>query len=134
MQRVNSSLPKPKSLRSATEERDASWRVRGGWVQNEPARRHPLKNLKLALCSHIRIYYARSMDFEWDEAKNQQNIAKDGIDFQDAQRIFERPFLIRPDVRREYVEERWVGLARYCCCPGLYYAKRKNTYHLSKKG
>ena len=50
------------------------------------------------------------MDFEWDEAKNQQNIAKDGIDFQDAQRIFERPFLIRPDVRREYGEERWVAL------------------------
>jgi uncharacterized DUF497 family protein len=48
------------------------------------------------------------MDFEWDEAKNQQNIAKHGIDFQDAQRIFEKPFLISLDARREYGEERSV--------------------------
>ena len=50
------------------------------------------------------------MDFEWDEAKNQQNIAKHGIDFQDAQLVFEKPFLISLDARREYGEERSVGL------------------------
>jgi len=77
------------------------------------------------------------MDFEWDEAKNQPNIAKHGIDFQDAQRIFEKPFLTTPDARREYGEERSAvlgGLEWYCRCSGLYNAKRKHTHHLSKKG
>ena len=33
------------------------------------------------------------MEFEWDPVKNQRNIAKHGIDFADAVRIFERPTL-----------------------------------------
>jgi uncharacterized DUF497 family protein len=44
------------------------------------------------------------MDFEWDEAKNQQNIDKHGIDFQDAHLIFEKPFLTSPNARKEYGE------------------------------
>jgi uncharacterized DUF497 family protein len=28
------------------------------------------------------------MEFEWEEGKNQQNIAKHGIDFSDAGRVF----------------------------------------------
>jgi uncharacterized protein len=31
------------------------------------------------------------MAFEWDEAKNRANIAKHGVGFQIAQRIFEGP-------------------------------------------
>ena len=50
------------------------------------------------------------MDFEWDEAKNQQNIDKHGIDFQDAH-LFEKPFLMSPDARKEYGEQR-VGSTR----------------------
>jgi uncharacterized DUF497 family protein len=50
------------------------------------------------------------MEFEWDEVKNQQNIAKHGIDFVDAQAIFARPMLVRPDVRQEYGEKRWIAL------------------------
>jgi uncharacterized DUF497 family protein len=49
------------------------------------------------------------VDFEWDDAKNQKNISKHGVDFQDTQIIFENPVVIRRDARREYGEERWVG-------------------------
>jgi len=42
------------------------------------------------------------MDFEWDEAKNQQNITKHGIDFENAKHIFDKPVLLRLDDRRTY--------------------------------
>lgn len=48
--------------------------------------------------------------YEWDEAKNSENIAKHGIDFADAHRIFERPMLVRRDDREDYAEERWIAL------------------------
>lgn len=46
------------------------------------------------------------MAFEWDEHKRRTNLAKHGIDFETACRIFERPTLEFPDVRRDYGEER----------------------------
>ncbi len=48
--------------------------------------------------------------YEWDEAKNRENIAKHGIDFADAHRIFERPMLVRLDDREDYEEDRWMAL------------------------
>jgi uncharacterized DUF497 family protein len=44
------------------------------------------------------------MGFEWDAAKNRANLAKHGIDFQAAIRIFEGPMLELPDNRRDYGE------------------------------
>ena len=44
--------------------------------------------------------------FEWDEAKNQVNIRKHGIDFNDAVRVFDKPTLDRLDSRRGYDEVR----------------------------
>ena len=44
--------------------------------------------------------------FEWDEAKNQVNIRKHGIDFRDAVRVFDRPTLDRVDSRQDYGEVR----------------------------
>jgi uncharacterized protein len=49
------------------------------------------------------------MTFEGDPAKNEANIAKHGIDFVDAVRIFEGPTLQRPDDRRSYGETRVVA-------------------------
>ena len=46
------------------------------------------------------------MKYEWDAAKNAANIAKHGVDFQDAIAIFEGPVIERADNRREYGEER----------------------------
>lgn len=48
--------------------------------------------------------------FEWDEAKNQSNIAKHGISFERAQRIFEGPVLSEVDDSLDYGEERVVSL------------------------
>ena len=52
------------------------------------------------------------MRFEWDEAKNQANIRKHGINFQDAIDIFNHPILCRMDDRADYAEERWVAIGR----------------------
>jgi uncharacterized DUF497 family protein len=49
------------------------------------------------------------MVFEWDAAKNAANLAKHGIDFEDAIGIFDGPVLERPDDRRDYGEQRIVA-------------------------
>jgi uncharacterized DUF497 family protein len=48
------------------------------------------------------------MDFEWDEAKNQANLRKHGIDFADAVKIFSGPIVTRIDDRVDYGETRHV--------------------------
>ena len=50
------------------------------------------------------------MRFEWDEAKNEFNIRKHGIDFNDVTGVFDHPMLNMPDNRDSYGEERWIGL------------------------
>lgn len=51
------------------------------------------------------------MKFEWDEAKNAANIAKHGVGFATACRIFEGPVLTAIDDRSDYGElrERSIG-------------------------
>jgi uncharacterized DUF497 family protein len=46
--------------------------------------------------------YNMPITYEWDEAKNAGNIAKHGIDFDGAVRIFKGPFLENIDRRRDY--------------------------------
>ena len=50
------------------------------------------------------------MNFEWDEAKNRENIRKHGFDFADAWKVFEAPMLTFLDTREDYGEDRWIGL------------------------
>ena len=50
------------------------------------------------------------MGFEWDENKNKANISVHEIDFRDAHLIFEHPMLIKADTRKDYGEQRLVGL------------------------
>lgn len=50
------------------------------------------------------------MEFEWDKNKNEKNIERHGIDFQDAHFIFDNPILIKTDTRKDYGEKRLVGL------------------------
>ena len=59
------------------------------------------------------------MPFEWDEEKNQINIHKHGIDFQDAVDIFNHPMLSQPDHRANYGEDRWVAIGLIYACPGV---------------
>ncbi len=50
------------------------------------------------------------MHFEWDEKKNQINIHKHALDFKDAWEIFTKPMLVAIDDRKDYGEERWIGI------------------------
>ncbi|MBD2230479.1 BrnT family toxin [Phormidium tenue] len=50
------------------------------------------------------------MQFEWDEAKNLENVRKHEIDFADVPEIFEGPMLIELDERFNYGEDRWFGI------------------------
>lgn len=48
------------------------------------------------------------MDFEWDERKRAANLAKHGVDFVRAARIWDNEgILIVPDRRRDYRERRY---------------------------
>ena len=50
------------------------------------------------------------MQFQWDERKNESNIAKHGIDFSDATRLFSAPMRTVLDNRHDYGEDRFIGL------------------------
>lgn len=52
------------------------------------------------------------MDYEWDEAKRQANIAKHGVDFADAVGALEDPFGLTRDDPTAEGEERFVTLGR----------------------
>ena len=51
-----------------------------------------------------------NMEFEWDENKRQINLTKHGIDFIDAQKIFNYPIVIIEDDRFNYGEQRFLAL------------------------
>ena len=48
------------------------------------------------------------MRYEWDEGKNQTNLAKHGLDFADAEEVLTRPCVTFVDDRFEYGEERLI--------------------------
>ena len=50
------------------------------------------------------------MKYTWDEGKNKANRRKHGIDFADAPMIFDLPMVTFLDHRKEYGEDRWVGI------------------------
>ena len=50
------------------------------------------------------------MRFEWDPAKNKANVRKHRIDFADVPAIFQGPMYLALDTRKEYGEERWIGI------------------------
>ncbi len=50
------------------------------------------------------------MRFEWDEAKNAENIRKHKIDFADVPAMFASPMLVIFDDRKDYGEDRWIGV------------------------
>ena len=48
--------------------------------------------------------------FEWDEAKNEENLRKHGISFSEAVEIFNGPILTNIDDRFDYPETREISL------------------------
>ena len=63
----------------------------------------------LDLTIHLQ-YIHSGMKFDWDEAKRQENIARHRIDFMDVPAVFDGPMLVRLDTRRDYGEDRWIGM------------------------
>ena len=54
--------------------------------------------------------YTGCVRFAWDERKNEVNIRKHGLDFADVSEIFDAPMLVRLDNRKDYGEDRWIGV------------------------
>jgi hypothetical protein len=50
--------------------------------------------------------------FEWDEGKNEKNIIKHGLDFNDASEMFRWPLLVDADDRANYREDRHIGIGK----------------------
>ena len=50
------------------------------------------------------------MQLRWDEAKRKAKIAKRGLDFADASRVFESPMVLFEDERKAYGEQRMIGI------------------------
>jgi hypothetical protein len=54
-------------------------------------------------------YDYESVDrFDWDERKSELNLAKHGIDFEDATEVFYKPIILRRSDRNN--EERWIAI------------------------
>jgi uncharacterized DUF497 family protein len=56
------------------------------------------------------VGYNIDVKSEWDERKNETNLAKHSIDFADAPRIFASALLVALDEREDYGENRWIGI------------------------
>jgi hypothetical protein len=53
------------------------------------------------------------MEFTWNEEKNKENMQKHGVDFREAQEIFDDPFHFSiMDTRFKYFKERWITIGR----------------------
>jgi uncharacterized DUF497 family protein len=50
--------------------------------------------------------------FEWDPAKAKRNLAKHGVSFEQASRVFDDPFALMMQDRVEHGEERWQAIGR----------------------
>jgi uncharacterized DUF497 family protein len=50
------------------------------------------------------------MEFTWDEKKNEQNIKKHGLDFAEANQVFENVLISSLDVSQDYGEDLWIGI------------------------
>ena len=48
--------------------------------------------------------------YEWDEAKNKDNLSKHGLSFEDAERVFSGPCVTFEDRRFDYDEARFITL------------------------
>ena len=59
------------------------------------------------------IMYIYNMNFDWDNNKNQSNIAKHGISFEEAIAIFDDPNILNyEDTRFNYGETRFVSIGQ----------------------
>ena len=50
------------------------------------------------------------MELAWDEVKRRANYAKHGLDFRDAEKVFQGITLTAEDDRQDYAEKRFISL------------------------
>ena len=50
------------------------------------------------------------MRFTWTETKRRLNLAKHGLDFADAKKVFTGPMVLFEDQRTDYGEQRMIGI------------------------
>ena len=50
------------------------------------------------------------MRFTWTESKRRSNLAKHGLDFADAKKVFAGPMVLFEDRRTDYGEQRMIGI------------------------
>jgi uncharacterized DUF497 family protein len=50
------------------------------------------------------------MRYTWDEAKRRANLQKHGLDFVDAEKVFDSPLVLIEDTREAYDEQRMIGI------------------------
>jgi uncharacterized DUF497 family protein len=50
------------------------------------------------------------MEFEWDDPKNRDNLAKHGLSFEDAEQVLDGPCLTFRDTRFDHGEDRYAAL------------------------
>ncbi len=54
--------------------------------------------------------YYPGMRATWDETKRQANLNKHGLDFADVEQVFAGPLMLVEDHRRDYGEQRMIGI------------------------
>lgn len=78
------------------------------------------------------------MTFEWDDAKNRQNVHKHGYSFEDAAQVFAGVYLELEDTRYDYGERRYLvcGHVAPTSSGRLLHAvcRRYLPHHLYEKG
>lgn len=52
----------------------------------------------------------RPMRYIWNEAKRKSNLKKHGLDFADAEKVFNTPLVLVEDKRENYGEQRMIGI------------------------
>src|SRR6478609_7570954 len=70
----------------------------------DPKERHTMAK------EEIEFELLASAGFEWDEDKNEANLAKHGIDFDAASEVFYGPLVVLPSARNN--EERWIAIGK----------------------
>jgi uncharacterized DUF497 family protein len=67
----------------------------------------------------------------WDTAKARANLAKHGVAFRDAARIFDGPIVQFPDRRQDYGEDRFLAVGRVgAACLVVAFTRRSGTVRL----
>jgi Ribonuclease toxin, BrnT, of type II toxin-antitoxin system len=100
------------------------------------ARRGRRRFALVRMASSVRRISVSSMskdNFEWDDAKREDNLKRHRIDFHDVPALFDGPFLLRSSIRRGEHRLLAIGFIKWSGGDGrIYDQERQAAYHLGK--